>query len=115
MTNEEVAKVLARIQLGDNRQVDRTTLAAWIDEIGDLDFRDAVEAVKLHRQESTHYLMAAHVRANVRVIRRQREHAGRVSTPRAIEPNVITLDRAKFEEETAYWAEFWRREREGSS
>jgi hypothetical protein len=108
VTNEEVAKVLARIQLGDNRQVDRATLAAWIDEIGDLDFRDAVEAVRLHRQESPHYLMAAHVRANVRVIQRQRERAERVAQPRAVEPNVITLDREKFEQETAYWAEYYR-------
>ena len=61
MTKSECAKVLAKIQLGDNRQVDALTLEEWFDTIGHLAFEDAVGAVRLHRQESTDWLMPAHV------------------------------------------------------
>ena len=66
MNKQECAKVLAKIQLGDNRQVDAATLAEWFDTIGHLEFEDAVGAVRLHRQESTDWLMPAHVIRNVR-------------------------------------------------
>jgi len=56
--------VLAKIQLGDNRQVDQLTLEEWFDTIGHLDFAAAVAGVRLHRQESTEYLMPAHVIRN---------------------------------------------------
>lgn len=61
MTEAECAKVLAKIQLVDNRQVDRLTLAEWFDIIGHLDFKLAVEAVRIHRQTSTDYLQPAHI------------------------------------------------------
>lgn len=66
MTLDEMKKVLAKIQLGDNRQVDRASLAEWFDTVGHLDFAEAIGAVKLHRQESTEYLMPAHVIRNAR-------------------------------------------------
>ena len=90
MTNDEVAKVLARIQLGDNRQVDRATLLDWIDTIGDLDFADSIAAVVMHRRESTAYLLPAHIRANVKTIRARRERDARLALPRP-EPKPITL------------------------
>ena len=61
MNKPECAKVLAKIQLGDNRQVDKLTLDEWFDTIGHLEFTDAIAAVRLHRQESTDYLMPAHI------------------------------------------------------
>lgn len=64
MNKAECAKVLAKIQLGDNRQVDALTLEEWFDTIGHLDFEAAVAGVRLHRQESTDYLMPAHVIRN---------------------------------------------------
>ena len=66
MTRQECAKVLAKIQLGDNRQVDKLTLEEWFDTIGHLPFAPAIEAVRMHRQESTDYLQPAHVIRNVR-------------------------------------------------
>ena len=66
MNKQECAKVLAKIQLGDNRQADKLTLEEWFDTIGHLPFGPAIEAVRLHRQESTDYLMPAHVIRNVR-------------------------------------------------
>jgi hypothetical protein len=72
MNAEDVAKVLAKIRLGDNRETSREVLLEWIDNIGDLDFHDCIEAVRLHRRESTEYLTPAHVRAGVKRIRGER-------------------------------------------
>ena len=74
MNNAQVAAVLAKIQLGDNRETDAAglVLAEWVDSIGDLDFDDAVEAVRMHRKESTDYLTPAHVRAGVKRVRELR-------------------------------------------
>lgn len=69
MNLQETAQVLAKIQLGDNRQVDELTVREWHDSIGHLTVHEAIEAVRLHRQESTAYLMPAHVVANVHRVR----------------------------------------------
>lgn len=61
MTKQEVAKLLAKISLIDNRKVDALTLAEWFDIVGHLDFEHAVEAVREHRQSSTEYLQPAHI------------------------------------------------------
>lgn len=61
MTEAECAKVLAKIQLIDNRQVDRLNLAEWFDSIGHLDFQAAIAAVRVHRQTSTDYLQPGHI------------------------------------------------------
>jgi hypothetical protein len=111
LTPDEVVKVLARVQMDDNRQVDRVVVQAWIQEIGHLDFEDALEAVVMHRKSTPAWLMAAHICENVRLIRARRARDERVNNPRQIEPNHITLDRAAHEAETQYWIEFYRRER----
>jgi hypothetical protein len=101
MNEREVAQVLAKIQLGDNRQADRLVLAYWVESIGDLDFTDSMEAVRLHRRERPGvWLEPGHVVAGARRARMERERAARIAAPRAITPNVITLDRAEFERMT---------------
>lgn len=100
MTIDECKQVVAKIQLGDNRQVDRLVILEWFDTIGHLDFRDAIAAVKLHRQENPAYLMGAHVVAGARRAKALRERDERINAPRAIEGNRITLDRAEFEKLT---------------
>ena len=72
MSIDELKKVLAKIQLGDNRQVDSLTLREWFDTIGHLDFDDTIAAVTMHRIESTNYLLPAHLVALVRRIREDR-------------------------------------------
>lgn len=72
MNRAECAKVLAKIQLGDNRQVDQLVLEEWFDTIGHLRFEDAIGAVRLHRQESDAWLMPAHVVRNVFRVRESR-------------------------------------------
>jgi hypothetical protein len=72
VNRQECAKVLAKIQLGDNRQVDQLVLDEWFDTIGHLRFEDAIGAVRLHRQESSAWLMPAHVIGNVYRVRESR-------------------------------------------
>lgn len=91
MTTEEVAKVLARIQLGDNRQADRAVLLDWVETIGDLDFEDAIAAVVMHRRDSTSYLLPAHVRENVRLIRSRRDRSERLALPRVVAKPVVLV------------------------
>lgn len=61
MNIDECKTVVAKIQLGDHRQVDRLVILEWFDTIGDLNVNDAIEAVRLHRRESTDYLQPAHI------------------------------------------------------
>jgi hypothetical protein len=68
----QVAAVVAKIRLGDNRETSREVILEWVDSIGDLDFDDAVEAVRMHRRETTDYLTPAHVRTNVKRVRAAR-------------------------------------------
>lgn len=72
MNDDELKQVLTKIQLGDHRQVDLLVLREWRDSIGNLRFADAIEAVTMHRQESTEYLQAAHLHRNVARIRADR-------------------------------------------
>jgi hypothetical protein len=72
MTPDETARVVAKIQIGDNRTVDRVTLLEWHDTIGHLAFDEAVQAVTMHRRESTEYLQPAHVVRNARRVRDER-------------------------------------------
>jgi hypothetical protein len=66
MNAEQVAAVVAKIRIGDNRETSPEVILEWLDTIGDLNFDDAIEAVRMHRRESTEYLAAAHLRANVK-------------------------------------------------
>jgi hypothetical protein len=101
MRFDETAAVLAKIKLGDNRQVDNAGLVLneWHDAIGDLNYSDAIAAVVLHRRESTEYLMPAHIRMGAKRARESREREERKRRP-AIEHVPITLDRERFEAET---------------
>lgn len=76
MNIAETAKVLAKIQLGDNRVVSDLVVQEWHDVIGFLRFDDAVEAVRRHRRESAEYLLPAHVVAGARAIARVRAAQG---------------------------------------
>lgn len=113
MNIQETAAVLAKIKIGDNREVDSKglVLREWHEAIGHLNFGDAIEAVAMHRRESTDYLLAAHVVANVKRVRAARERDERVNNPRQIEPPVITLDRAEFDRLTDLALERARMER----
>ena len=50
MIAKEMATLLAKVQLGDNRNVDRLTVEYWMDTIGDLDFETAIDALRVFRR-----------------------------------------------------------------
>jgi len=72
MTRSEMAKVLAKIQLGDNRQVDALVLEEWFDTLGHLLFVDAIAAVTEHRRTTSDWLTPAHIVAGVRRVKEAR-------------------------------------------
>jgi len=112
MTIDELKVVIAKIQLGDNRQVDRLVLEYWWELIGDLHFEDSLAAVKMHRLEQPGvWLEPGHVKAGARRARDIRAREQRKNRP-AIEPEQVTLDRARFEAETAAAIEAARKKRE---
>ena len=51
MTIAQTAALVAKVALGDNRHVDELVIAYWHDTIGDLDFDDALAALKRFRRE----------------------------------------------------------------
>lgn len=65
MNAVEVGKLLAEVSVIDARQVDEAAVLVWMPLVGDLDYAMSVEALRLHRRESTAYLTPAHIRANV--------------------------------------------------
>lgn len=73
MELSETAKLLAKAALLDNRTVDEMTVGAWHETVGHLDFRDALRALTLHRQESDAWLMPAHIVRLAPRARRERE------------------------------------------
>jgi hypothetical protein len=116
MMPQQLATLLARIQVGDNRKVDEVVILEWDAVVGDLDFDDAIAAVRTHRTESTEYLTPAHVVAGVRKIRALRTRAERIqrsAQQRAIpKAPLARINRDAHEAETAWWATYWRDYRE---
>lgn len=72
MNIEQTAHVLAKAAALDNRNQSDAAILAWHEVIEDLDYRDALEAVAVHRRESTDYLMPVHVRRIADRLRRER-------------------------------------------
>jgi hypothetical protein len=72
MNRSEIAKILALAAARDLRTVGDVDVLAWHEDIGDLDFADAREAVTRHYRESTDRLMPAHVRRLVKLVREER-------------------------------------------
>lgn len=62
----EMKRLLAKISLGDNRQVDQLVIDDWLETIGHLTYQDAYAAVVAHRRDSTAYLMPGHITKLVR-------------------------------------------------
>ena len=80
MNKSELARVVAKIRLGDNRNVDELVIAEWYDTIGHLNFDDAIRAVTMHRQDSIEYLQPAHVIRGALRVRERRAVAASADT-----------------------------------
>ena len=117
MNVEEVSRVVAKVKLGDNREVNELVILEWWDSIGDLAFDEAIEAVRMHRKTSTDYLLPAHIVANVRLLHRRQERAERIQRQlqrAALPAPKITLDRAEFDRWTQEAIEAARAEKAAS-
>jgi hypothetical protein len=98
MTPEDTSKLLAAAAMFDFRKADRDDILMWHHVIGDLDFEDAMEAVKRHYAESTDRMMPAHVRQGVRAIRNERaakNHSEPLALPSRFEDDEDRTDRAR--------------------
>lgn len=70
MTPEEVFDLLTqKIQPRDGRTVGKVDVAVWFEDIGDLNYADACEAVALHFREADGWLMPKHIHDLVKRIR----------------------------------------------
>jgi hypothetical protein len=90
MTPGEAARLLSACAMFDYRPIEEADGLAWHHVIGDLDFDDAMEAVRRHYAESTDRMMPAHVRAGVKAIRTER---------RRMEPSEALALPSKFEDD----------------
>jgi hypothetical protein len=86
MTHGDVARVLTAAAARDARTIGDADVLAWHQDIGDLNFTDALEAVSRHYRETTDRIMPAHVRRIAVQLDRDRRRALRESAEqRAIE------------------------------
>ncbi len=108
----ELGGVVAKIQLGDGRQVDEATLAYWFEGIGHLPVSDALDAVLMHRQEAPGvWIDIGHVLANAKRVREAKAREIRIKRQALEPPKPVTLDRETFDRETEKWVEFYRQAR----
>jgi hypothetical protein len=87
MTPDQTKMILAKAALIDNRTVDIHVIKAWFEVIGHFEYEDALEALNLHRLESTEYLLPAHIKNNMTRAKAMRKTAE--AKQRAIETTRI--------------------------
>jgi hypothetical protein len=98
MTRTEIALLLGLMAGRDRRTVGESDVLAWFQDVGDLDFADAREAVSLHYRESTEFMMPAHLRQRVREVRdarRRSEHHEVLALPSKFEDDISRDARLK--------------------
>lgn len=98
MTPGEVARLLAAAAMFDYRKVEKVDAQAWHFVLGDLDFDDAMQALRRHYADSTERLMPAHVRHGVQAIRNERAsktHSEPLALPSPFEDDADRTDRAR--------------------
>jgi hypothetical protein len=77
MNPTEAKVLLGMASIVDNRKPDENAAVGWAAMLHDLTLADCQEAVRQHFQESTEWLMPAHIRDRVRKIRARRVHDGK--------------------------------------
>lgn len=82
MNKMEIARLLTAIAALDNRKVLEETVEAWYAVLHSYPYGDAAEAVRQHFEDSTEYLMPAHVRAGVKRIKAERNPSSDTSPER---------------------------------
>jgi hypothetical protein len=77
MNRAEIAQLLGLAAARDRRTVGTADVAAWFEDLGDLDFADARAALGRHFRETTDWLMPAHIRRHVKALRAERREVER--------------------------------------
>lgn len=93
MITTEVLDLLQYVQLGDGRTIGAADVTMWDKVIPKhIDLPTAMEAVEMHRRESTDWLQPAHIIANVKRInlaRRREEARQHALDPARNQPSVV--------------------------
>jgi hypothetical protein len=77
MTYDEIKKLLALAAARDSRVPSQVMALAWHEDLGDLDFDTARQAISRHFRTSTEYLQPAHIRQHAEEIDREQRRAAR--------------------------------------
>lgn len=72
MNKMEIARLLTAIAALDNRKVLEETVEAWYAVLHSYPYSDAAEAVRQHFEDSTEYLMPAHIKQGIKRTREAR-------------------------------------------
>ena len=91
MNRADIATLLGLAAARDRRTVGQADVAAWLEDVGDLDFADARAALGRHFRESYAWLMPVHIRRHVAAIKAER---------RAAEPHEVRALPSRFEADT---------------
>lgn len=76
VTAPEASVLLAMACARDHRKPDQWTVKAWAEDLDDVDFNDAQEAIRTHYRSSSDWLDAAQIRRTVRAMEAERIAAG---------------------------------------
>ena|ERR1039458_3308539 len=81
MTRDEVVDLLTLIASRDRRKVGHADVTAWHQDVGDLSFADAAEAVSRYFRESREWITPYDVRTRVKAIRTERLASSVIPAP----------------------------------
>lgn len=93
MNLEEAAKLLGLAAARDNRTPSNAMALAWHEDLGDLDFDVAREALRQHYRTSTDYLMPVHVRRLAEDVIREQRRAIREAREEKLGIEAAAVDR----------------------
>lgn len=77
MNKRETAMILARVVDIDRRTLSDTVVETWHELLGDLEYRDALEALHIVARDQTETIKPAHIRRAIRQARIERERRER--------------------------------------
>jgi hypothetical protein len=86
MTPDQIIDLLSLMAARDRRTIGDADVLAWHQDVGDLSFDDAQDAVARHFRDSDEWLTAAAVRRLVKAIRNERITAGPIPDPATGDP-----------------------------
>jgi hypothetical protein len=87
MNATEISALLTVCASFDGRKPNPETVPAWTAALGDLDFTAARDAAVAHYQETTDWIMPAHIRGRVRRERRDRIEDDVIPMPVGLDPD----------------------------